>query len=325
MTIHSLWAPYPTLSAELDKVNKTIFKHIHSGNPQIDETLTLFFGQGGKLLRPALFLLFTQFGTVPSEQKKYELAASLELLHAATLIHDDIIDDSPLRRNQPSIQARYGKNTAVYTGDFLFTVYFELLTRSAKNQESLQRYAVYMRKVLLGELYQLALTYNVDTTIKQYLKYINGKTAKLFQLSCFMGADFTSQSPKQLFLSQRIGYQLGMAFQIQDDLLDYIGTDTSLKKPVFQDIENGIYTLPLLFTFKKKPELKTFIRHKKTFSKADQTHILNTMQEAQGIEAAQKVNQRYILHALKNIDRLPDHEAKFILQELVQNLLSRTD
>lgn len=326
MTIHTLWQSYPEIAQELENVQRHIQKSTKIRNKTIDAALELFFHEGGKLLRPAFFLCFTQFGEVPSQKKKYRLAASLEILHAATLIHDDIIDDSPLRRNLPSIQAHYGKNVAVYTGDFLFTVYFQLLASSAKSQQSLETYALYMRKILVGELDQMNVQYNIDITIKEYLRYLKGKTAQLFQLSCYMGADFANAPLRVQVLSQRIGHQIGMAFQIQDDILDYVSSEETLRKPVLEDIANGIYTLPLIFAIQQYPEqIVPLLAKKEALTEEDTYVIQEIITSTTCLAQAQSIAKRYTDQALNNIQKLPDIPVRQELFNLTKNLLHRVD
>lgn len=325
MNIHKIWQYYPSIAEELTKVQQVIFQNTKIRNKKIEKSLELFFHDGGKLLRPAFFLYFTHFGEETKGEKKYNLGASLEILHAATLIHDDIIDDSPLRRNLPSIQAVYGKNVAVYTGDFLFTVYFQLLAGSVNSLSALEKYAAAMKKILIGELDQMTLQYNIDVTMKEYLRYLKGKTAQLFQLSCFMGANFSKASLRTQILSQRIGHQVGMAFQIQDDILDYAGTEKELQKPVLEDVKNGIYTLPLIFALQKHREkLVPLLEKKQHLSEADMKRISDIIMSDGCLDESKKVAKNYTQKALTNISKLPDIPIRKELYQLTSDLLDRS-
>lgn len=325
MNIHNIWQYYPSIASELTDVQKIILQNTKIRNKEIEKALKLFFHDGGKLLRPAFFLYFTHFGEETNGKKKSNLGASLEILHAATLIHDDIIDDSPLRRNLPSIQSVYGKNVAVYTGDFLFTVYFQLLAGSVNSLGALEKYAAAMKKILIGELDQMSLQYNAQVTIKEYLRYLKGKTAQLFQLSCFMGATFSKSSVRTQILSQRIGHQVGMAFQIQDDILDYSSTEAELQKPVFEDVQNGIYTLPLIFALQKHPEaLMPLLEKKEKISDKDMQVISDIILSSGSLDEAKEVAKNYTQKALNNISKLPDIPIRKELYQLTADLLDRT-
>ena len=156
MALHPLWEKYPSIQKELLETKKVMEKSVKIRNKDITQALQLFFEAGGKLLRPAYFLLFSRLGEEIETKKAHRMAASLEILHVATLIHDDIIDDSPMRRGMPSIQAMYGQDIAVYTGDFLFTVYFHLLATSTKSFRTIEMNANSMKRILVGELDQLS-------------------------------------------------------------------------------------------------------------------------------------------------------------------------
>ncbi|EAC9513120.1 polyprenyl synthetase family protein, partial [Listeria monocytogenes] len=172
------WIDYPTIEQRLKTVCSIIEEHVTVRNKEIQDVLIDFTYSGGKMLRPALFFLFADLGD-PHYKKTDQLtkiAASLEILHMATLIHDDIIDDSPLRRSQVTVQAKYGKDIAVYTGDLLFTQFFELLIESMNGSPFLKTNAQAMKRLLLGELDQMHTRYNIHESIDDYLQSINGKT-----------------------------------------------------------------------------------------------------------------------------------------------------
>lgn len=188
-----------------------------------------------------------------------KIAASLEILHMATLIHDDVIDDSPLRRGQKTVQTQFGKDIAVYTGDLLFTIFFELILEATNDFEYMAINSKAMKKILLGELDQMHLYHNQNQTIRDYLRAISGKTAELFKLSAREGAHFGGANQEIVRLSGKIGYYIGMAFQILDDILDYTADEKELNKPVLEDLDKGVYSLPLLLAMKKNQNfLKLF-------------------------------------------------------------------
>lgn len=326
MAIHPLWSTYPSIQKELIETQKMMDRAVKIRNQEITEALQLFFQSGGKLLRPAYFLLFTHFGDVSSNRKKYKLAASLEILHAATLIHDDIIDDSPLRRGLISIQANYGKDIAVYTGDFLFTVYFQLLAESVEDFSYIGLNASNMKRILVGELDQMNLKFNTQITIKQYLRHIKGKTAQLFQLSCYEGAHFSHSSKYVQILAQRIGYNIGMAFQILDDILDYSSSEEELHKPVLEDVRIGHYTLPLILAMEENRDAFSPLLNKGLeLTEEDIQEIVLRIHRYNGLEKAEKLATRYTQKALDGIDKLPNIPEKQILKAITQKLLNRQD
>lgn len=326
MGIHPLWDNYPHIQSELIATQKTMNQAVKIRNKEMTAALQLFFQSGGKLLRPAYFLLFTKFGNnTPTDAKRFQYAASLEVLHAATLVHDDIIDESPVRRDLPSIQATYGKDIAVYTGDFLFTVYFQLLASASSDTDTLERNAKNMKKILVGELDQLHLKNNPNITIKQYLQHVQGKTAQLFQLSCYEGAKMGGASLRIQLIAQRIGYNIGMAFQILDDILDFTATSEELHKPVLEDIKNGNYTLPLIYAMQKAPKDFALLKKGESLSDAEIQAIVELVKIHDGISNAQTLAERYTSKALNEIGKLSDIPEKEILLAVTKKLLNRQD
>jgi len=326
MTVHPLWEKYPAVKKELIETKQVMEKSVKIRNKEITETLQLFFDAGGKLLRPAYFLLFSKFGTIDSDKKRYRMAASLEILHVATLIHDDIIDDSPVRRSMPSVQAMYGKDIAVYTGDFLFTVYFHLLTNSTNDLKTISLNAQSMKRILVGELDQMNLRYNTSITVKQYFQHIKGKTAQLFEFSCYEGAHY-SQAPKTIQLqAKRIGYNIGMAFQIMDDILDYKSTQEDMQKPVFEDMKNGYYTLPLILAMDEDREVFLPYLEKRTeLTNQEMQEVQQLIERHQGIEKSEVIAKRFTDKALSSIKKLPNIPERDILYHVTQTLLERNN
>ena len=323
MAIHSIWEKFPELQQELLETQKIMNQEVTIRNKEISRALQSFFANGGKLLRPAFFLLFTKFGEVPSNKRKYQYAAAIEILHAATLVHDDIIDEAPVRRNMATIQSLYGKDIAVYTGDFLFTVYFQLVTQATRDYNVLDFNAKNMRHILIGELDQMHLRHNPNITVKEYLRHVKGKTAQLFQLSCAEGARFSGCSKIIQLRAYRIGHDIGMAFQILDDILDFTADEEVLQKPVLEDIQNGNYTLPLILAMKNNREAFDILRTNEDLSEDDVKEILANIKRYDGIKEAQSMAKRYTDSALKEINKLPNVPAKAILKEITQQLLQR--
>ncbi len=314
MIVHPLWEMYPAVQKDLIETKRVMEKSVKIRNKEITATLQLFFGAGGKLLRPAYFLLFSKFGTIESDKKRYRMAASLEILHVATLIHDDIIDDSPVRRSMPSVQALYGKDIAVYTGDFLFTVYFHLLTNATSDLKTIALNAQSMKRILVGELDQMNLRYNTDITVKQYFQHIKGKTAQLFEFSCYEGAHYAHASKIIQLQAKRIGYNIGMAFQIMDDILDYKSTEEDMQKPVFEDMKNGYYTLPLILAMNEnRAAFLPYLEKKTELSNQEMKEVQQLIEKYKGIEKAEMIAERFTNKALTSIKKLPDIAEKDIL------------
>ncbi|MFL2098793.1 polyprenyl synthetase family protein [Marinilactibacillus psychrotolerans] len=266
MSIHSMWNDFPDLEKELKQTRQLIFSKIFIRNQQVNAAAKGIFKSNGKMIRPAYSLLFSQMGAESVPERARVMAAAIEVFHNATLIHDDIIDEGDIRRGNPTIQSAYGKKSAVYAGDYLLSVCFRMTHpyRQVIDVQGILTRA--MERVTGGELHQLDQSYNQEMTIRRYLTQIRGKTAELYALACFGGAMESNMSTKDQWLSYRIGVQIGMAFQLMDDLLEYTQDDAVWEKTMFQDLKNGIYTAPILFSMKRLP-----VFFKKQFAKTEYT------------------------------------------------------
>ncbi len=201
----------------------------------------------GKMIRPRLLLLCSAFGAYAAEKadRLCMLAAMVELTHMASLIHDDIIDEAPYRRGKPSIQGKYGKDAAVYAGDFLIerVHYWQV-------KEQLIDAAMILSKTVeamcIGEIGQAVCRYDVNVTVDAYLKNIKGKTASLFSTACELGAIEAGCGSDTVKKLKCFGEYLGIMFQFRDDLLDFTSSGAAEGKETHKDFHDGIYTLPVL-------------------------------------------------------------------------------
>ncbi|EFR43706.1 polyprenyl synthetase family protein [Streptococcus pseudoporcinus] len=322
----SYWSKYPEIDHHITLVCQLIEKRVQARNTDIQEAIVQLAQAGGKYLRPAFFFLFTSFGQREKQNSEQltKIAASLEILHMATLIHDDVIDDSPLRRGQVTIQTQFGKDIAVYTGDFLFTIFFELILETMQDSPYMKVNAKAMKKILVGELDQMHLYFNQKQSIRDYLRSISGKTAELFRLASSEGAYFGGASPEVVSKAGRIGYHIGMTFQILDDILDYTAKEKDFNKPILEDITNGVYSLPLLFAIKHNPDaFKELLDKKDQLTAAELRKIAELVLENGGVEKAQKLARQYTQKAIDDINELPKIKAQKQLLQLTNHLLKR--
>ncbi|MFD0898653.1 polyprenyl synthetase family protein [Loigolactobacillus binensis] len=321
--INAMWQQYPELAPELKATLTLMEQNIKTHDPKVSAAIIDMIHSGGKLLRPAYCLLFSRFHET-ERKKMIALAAAVETLHTATLIHDDIVDDSDLRRNQPTIQARFGKDTAVYAGDYLFVVCFKLLSHYTSGLRSIRANTRSMEKILNGEIRQMNMRYNLAMRVEDYILQIKGKTAQLFATACFIGAYESGNS--QLFARQceKIGTAIGTAFQVVDDILDYAQTSQVLGKPVLEDVRQGVYSAPLIFALQQPtPELLTLLKKRSAMTDADCERVRQLVIAAGGVTTAQELAAKYTDEALKAIGKLPAGEARDDLQRLTKQLLTR--
>ncbi|AEB31126.1 heptaprenyl diphosphate synthase component II [Carnobacterium sp. 17-4] len=325
MQIHPMWAAYPELQSELIQTIELIDSRIHLRNKSIEHALVDMMNTGGKLVRPAYTLLFSTFGEDQDPNRARAFAAAIEVLHMATLIHDDVIDDSPKRRGQQTIQSKYGKDIAVYAGDYLFTVSFKLITDYSNSMKQMQINTKGMEKILMGEIDQMHLRYNQKITIRNYLTQISGKTAQLFALSCYSGALESGQTERFARNCYYIGSHIGMAFQIKDDILDYTQTTDVFGKPVLEDVKQGIYSAPLIYAMRKQnATFKELLEKKEQLTNEETQKIQQLVINTGGLDEAKRLAGKYTDKALKLIGQLPDSSEKEIIRNLTLSLLERT-
>ncbi|HHU20165.1 MAG TPA: polyprenyl synthetase family protein [Bacilli bacterium] len=325
MEIHPFWHGYPELNHQLIKVDQVIHSHIRIKDKKIKAIINEVIQSGGKLLRPAYALLCSKIGSDQDQDKAVALAASLETLHLATLIHDDVIDQASTRRGKATLHNLYDNKFAIYAGDYLFSVCFSILSEYSSSLSNIAYNSKSMQKILAGELEQLHSRFQPPTSVKNYLSRISGKTAQLFALSCFVGAVESKASKQEVRRAWNMGHYIGMAYQITDDILDYQGDGDKLGKPVMTDAEQGVYTLPLIYAMKDDPTAIAKILNKKDqLSKQDLEQLLICIERTQGIEKAQNIARRYTEKALQQLAKLPDGDYKDTLHELTNQLLKRT-
>lgn len=321
--MNKFWNDYPVLIEELSEVKGIIKLNIKSREKILEESVLPMLENGGKMLRPAFLLLASRFGECDLK-KILNLAAVIEMLHMATLIHDDIIDDAKLRRGCDTIQYKYGKDYAVYTGDFLFCQCFNMLAKYDYSMKNLSDISKALTKICMGEITQYNLRYGKNASLRNYIRIISGKTAALFAMSFYAGA-YESNCQESITSSLgRIGYNAGMAFQIIDDILDYSGNTKQLGKSALRDLQKGYYTLPLIYALDndKDGRLKELL-NSQSLSEMEIDEIILLVNKYDGINKARKVADKYTEKANDRIAKLPNCEAKEIIKASVLKLLNR--
>lgn len=316
------WDKYPVIKKDLESVINIMEKNTKCKDKIIEKSIKDLINSGGKLLRPAFVLISSRFGEY-KEEKSQALAAVVELLHMATLVHDDIIDDAKIRRGQETVQSKYGKDYAVYIGDFLFCICFKILASNSSSLTSIKIDSNSMSRICLGEVDQMNSRFKKDLSVKKYLSRISAKTAELFSLSFYSGAAESGCSEKMSKLFWNIGHNIGMAFQIIDDVLDYIGSEESIKKSASNDIKQGIFTLPVIYTIQSNPDIMETLLLKEEYSDEDVKNIVEAVNKYGGVEKSRLLAKRYTDKAFKLIKKLPEGENRDMLIDITEHLLNR--
>ncbi|MCR4418836.1 MAG: polyprenyl synthetase family protein [Clostridia bacterium] len=275
------------------------------GIPVLAEASAHLLTAGGKRLRPALALLAGRLCNA-SVRRLLPLAVALELIHMATLVHDDVVDESPTRRGRPTVRARWGDQLSLHTGDYLFARSLVLVAQYQDHRiaSSLARVSVNMCQ---GEIRQMASEYDVRQGLKDYLSRIKAKTALLISASCALGSLVAGAAEEVARRLGAYGYYLGMAFQITDDILDLVASEEELGKPVASDLRQGILTLPTVYALRsssRKEELAAVIsgRH---LDEGAVTRVLELIRESGALEFSRRVAARYLEKARRKLEGLP--------------------
>lgn len=321
--MNKFWNDYPALIEELNGVKSIIKRNIKSRETILEESILPMIESGGKMLRPAFLILASKFGEHDSK-KISNLAAVIEMLHMATLIHDDIIDDARLRRGCDTIQYKYGKDYAVYIGDFLFCQCFNMLAKYDYDMKDLRNISKVLTKICMGEITQYNLRYGKNASLRNYIRIISGKTAALFAISFYTGANEAKCDESISNSLGKVGYNAGMAFQIIDDILDYSGNTERLGKSALRDLQKGYYTLPLIYALEndKDGRLKRLL-DSESLSSVEIDEIMLLVDKYDGINRAKKVADKYTEKAIERIEKLPNCESKEIIRGSVLKLLNR--
>lgn len=249
MRVEYLYGP---VQEDLALVEETLVALKEVEFPPLAEMLGLVLRAGGKRLRPALALLAGSFQDYRLDLL-VPLAAAIELLHTATLVHDDVIDNALTRRGHPTANSLFHNSTTVMLGDYMFAHAAHLVARTG-NLRVIRLFAETLRSMAAGEIVQDMTAYDANQTVQSYLQRIGGKTASLFATAC-EGGGIVSGAPEVWVTALReYGYNLGMSFQIVDDILDFIGEKEELGKPVGSDLMQGTLTLPSLMLLERYPD-----------------------------------------------------------------------
>ena len=246
--------------AAMRRVDAVIRERLSSRVALIDQISHYIINAGGKRIRPRLVLLFSEALGFDGPER-YELAATVEFIHTATLLHDDVVDESDLRRGRATANAMFGNAASVLVGDFLYSRAFQMMV-SVNRMRVLQVLADATNVIAEGEVLQLMNMHDPDLAVADYLQVIRYKTAKLFEASARLGAVLAGADAALEELCADYGRSLGTAFQLVDDLLDYEGNSSELGKNVGDDLREGKPTLPLLLAMERASEPdRTLIRH----------------------------------------------------------------
>lgn len=307
----------------MDVVDGIIREKLHSHVALIRQVSEYIIDSGGKRLRPALVILSAgAFGY--SGKFHYSLAAIIEFIHTATLLHDDVVDESQLRRNQETANALFGNAASVLVGDFLYSRAFQMMVE-IDNMRVMQVLADATNTIAEGEVLQLLNCHDPNVTEESYLQVIRYKTAKLFEAASYLGAILGNVSAKEEESMAVYGMHLGTAFQLIDDILDYSGNNSDIGKNLGDDLAEGKPTLPLIYAMKTGTQHQADIIRKAIEDGGQDGFqpILDIIQQTDALSYAKNCAESEAKAAIVAIQFLPESENKKCLLDLANFAITR--
>lgn len=307
----------------MDIVDGVIREKLHSHVALIRQVSEYIINSGGKRLRPALVILSAgAFGY--SGKFHYSLAAIVEFIHTATLLHDDVVDESQLRRNQETANALFGNAASVLVGDFLYSRAFQMMVE-IDNMRVMQVLADATNTIAEGEVLQLLNCRDPNVTEESYLQVIRYKTAKLFEAASYLGAILGNVSAKEEEAMAVYGMHLGTAFQLIDDILDYSGNNSDIGKNLGDDLAEGKPTLPLIYAMKTGTQHQADIIRKAIENGGQEGFqpVLDIIQQTDALNYARNCAELETKAAIAAIQFLPESENKKCLLDLANFAITR--
>lgn len=319
MELNQIYAP---VAGDLNKIEDSIKKVAQVDFIWLEQLLHQSLGVGGKRIRPALTLLTGCFFNYRLEHLIH-MATAIELMHTATLVHDDAIDKSATRRGKETIYHVWGTEAAILLGDYLFAK-AGVEVSDTQNVRAIRLFSQTLMTISRGELNQAKNSYNLNQTREDYIQRIYGKTASLFCLSTESGGILSDAPEAAIQTLKQYGYDLGLAFQIVDDILDFIGTEKELGKPAGSDLTQGTYTLPAMLLNERYPNdnpiKRLFLNHNK---KENIQQAIEQIRDSNIVEECYRIAREYRDNACRCLKKLPAGPAAESLKKLADFVVTR--
>jgi heptaprenyl diphosphate synthase len=307
---------YRGLRPDLALIERELENAVLADHPDLQEASLHLLQAGGKRIRPVFVLLSGQFGRYELEKIK-NVAVALELIHMASLVHDDVIDDAELRRGRLTIKSKWDNRVAMYTGDYMFAKALEMVTQ-IENPELHRILSEAIVEMSIGEIEQIRDLFNSNQNLRHYLRRVKRKTALLIAVSCKLGAVAAGVDEDVAGRLYRFGYYVGMSFQITDDILDFVGEEKQLGKPAGSDLKQGNITLPTLYTLSDERTRSDMVAYLQSQNpdEAQWQRVLRLVRDSGGIEFSRWLSERYLEKAFQELDSLPKIKAKQALHKI---------
>lgn len=317
---------YARLKPDMNRIERELARSVECDLPMLNEASLHLLKAGGKRIRPVVVLLAAEFGTYDLQRLKH-VAVPLELIHMATLVHDDVIDNADTRRGQLTVKSKWDNRVAMYTGDYIFAR--ALAVAAELGEPRIHRIlSKAMVEMSIGEMEQVRLFFDLDQSIRDYLLRIRRKTALLIAISCQLGALAAGADEPAVRALYKYGYNIGMCFQIRDDLLDLTGTEKELGKPPGSDVKQGNITLPVIYALRNPdtgPALRTQLEFiLRSQGKDGVEPFLTAIRGSDGLRQASELSDKFLCKALEALEPLPPIKAKQNLIDIAHFVANRS-
>ncbi len=299
---------YSFLKTDIEQIERELEVAVKSNSVLLNDASLHLLQAGGKRIRPVFVLLSAMLGNYEINQVKH-VAVALELIHMASLVHDDVVDDASLRRGKPTVKAQWNNRIAMYTGDFIFAKSLASIDHLS-SKEAHQILANTMVELCIGEIDQINDKYRYDQNLRDYFRRIKRKTAFLIAASCQLGGiagGLPKESYDQLYM---FGYYVGMSYQIIDDILDFTSSEKELGKPAGSDLWQGNITLPVLYAMESEEGCSLISSIKETSTQDEINEVINYIKSSDAIERSYEMSQRFLQKALQSLSHFPQSRAK---------------
>ncbi len=316
---------FSLIQEDLLSVEHELVKQAETSSATVSGVVNHLIESGGKRVRPALLLLASRLVHDQLNYSAVRMGAVMEMLHSATLIHDDIIDEASVRRGRASANAKWGNNVTVLVGDWLYMTAFDISLRE-RNFDILESLTEMTRLMVEGEILQLSLIGNSHITEAEHLEIVRRKTAYLFRTCAEIGALVANATSAQRRALAHYGLSVGIAFQLIDDVLDFISTEDKLGKPVANDLREGKLTLPLIYLLQAHPEYRDkleTVMHEGCFESVNREEVVAWIERHGALQQARAEAHRYAQEATDALAIFPPSDYRHALLSIPRFIIER--
>jgi heptaprenyl diphosphate synthase/octaprenyl-diphosphate synthase len=313
---------HANLQDDMEAVERLLLKRSASQSPQIADAGAYLIRAGGKRMRAAQALLAARLGAYDFDQARHA-AATVEFIHTASLVHDDLVDHTQQRRGRVTVHARWDTDVALMVGDYFFALAAAEMAL-CRDPRIVLFYAQAVQTIVSGELHPVTDVAPLDVAMSQYTRKVGAKTAALFEAGCKAGIASAGGSDAAVAALGSYGYDLGIAFQIVDDVLDFVGDERTLGKPPGNDLREGTITLPLIYAVAETDD--AFLRKLAGVALTDPVQVKQAVDAvvlAGGVERAQAASHAYVSQAIAHLDGFSPSPARHALIELARFVVQR--